>query len=64
MRNVSDKSWRQNQNTHSMLNNFFFFIRAVYEMWKNTAEPDRPQIDNMCSMRTAYWIPKAINTCS
>ena len=37
MRNVSGKSCRQNQNTHFILNNFFFLENlAVYEiMWKN-----------------------------
>jgi len=34
MKNVSDKSCRENQNTHLMLNNFFFFFEngAVYEI--------------------------------
>jgi hypothetical protein len=44
--NVSDESCRENQNTHFMFNNFFFFEnRAVYEiMWKNNVQPDRPQM--------------------
>jgi len=35
MRNVSDKSCRENQNTHIIFNNFFPKNHAVYEiMWK------------------------------
>jgi hypothetical protein len=44
MRNVSDKR-RENQNTHFMFNNFFFFFEnyAIYEiMWKNNVDPNRP----------------------
>jgi hypothetical protein len=45
MRNISDKSCREIPNTHFMFNNFFSENRAVYEiMWKNTVEPERPQI--------------------
>jgi len=44
MRNVSDKSCRENQNTQFVFSNPFFENRAVYEiMWKNTAERGRPQ---------------------
>jgi hypothetical protein len=42
MRNVSDKSGRENKNTHFMFINFFSENLAVREiMWKNV---DRPQI--------------------
>ena len=46
MRNVADRSCRENQNTHFSFNNIFSpENRALYEkMWKNTVEPDRPQI--------------------
>jgi len=45
MRNVSDKSCRENQNTRSEFNNFFPENLAVYEiMWKNIVEPDRWQM--------------------
>jgi hypothetical protein len=45
MRNVSDKSSRENQNTHFVFSNFFFKSRAVCEiMWKNVVERDRPQM--------------------
>jgi hypothetical protein len=45
MRNVADKSRRENENTHSIFNNFFPKNRAVYEiMWKNMVETDRPEM--------------------
>ena len=45
MRNVSDKSCGENQNTHFMFKNFFFGNHAVcVVMWKNITEPGRPQI--------------------
>jgi len=57
MRNVSDKSCRENQNTHFVFCNFFFGNRAVYEkMWKNTVERGRPRM-TIWRMRIACWIP-------
>jgi hypothetical protein len=44
MRNVSDESCRENQNTHSMFNNIFPKIVPFMIMWKNMVEPDRPQM--------------------
>jgi len=65
MRNVSDKSCRENQNTHFMLNNihiFFFENRVVYEiMWEKIVERGRPQV-TIWRMRIGCWIPKATNT--
>jgi len=62
MRNVSDKSYRENQNTHFVFSDFFFENRAVYEtIWKNTVEPGRLHM-TICRMRIACWIPKATNT--
>jgi hypothetical protein len=66
MRNVSDKSCRENQNTHFVFSNFFSLRKlcrcAVYEtMWENTVEPDRLQM-TIWRMRIACWIPKAIDT--
>ena len=57
---VSDKSCRENQNTHFVFSKFFFFEnRAVYEeMWKNIVERGRPQM-TVSSMRIACLIPKA-----
>jgi hypothetical protein len=44
MRNVSNKSCRENRNTHFMFNNFFSKNRIVYEkMWKNMVQPGKPQ---------------------
>jgi len=59
MKNVSDKSRRENRNTH-----FFSSSenRAVYEIiWTNIVERSRPQ---MTIWRTSIsrWIPKATNT--
>ena len=63
MRNVSDKICTENQNTHFVFSKFFFLeSRAFYEiMWKNTVEPDRPQM-TIWRMRIACWIPKATHT--
>jgi hypothetical protein len=44
MRNISDKSRRESQNTRFLSNNFSE-IHAVCEiMWKNIVEPDRLQM--------------------
>jgi len=64
MRNVSDKSCTENQNTHFVFINFFSppENRAVYEiMWKNIVERGRPQMA-IWRMRIACWIPNATNT--
>jgi hypothetical protein len=61
MRNVSDKSCKENQNTNFTFYNFSE-NRAVYEiMWKNVVEPDRPQT-TIRRMRITCWITKATNT--
>jgi hypothetical protein len=58
----SDTICRENQNTHFIFNNLFFYNRAVYGiMWKNVIEPDRPQMI-MWRMRIAGCILKATNT--
>ena len=47
MRNVSDRSCRENQNTHFVFSKFPLppKNRAFYEiMWKNIVERDRPEI--------------------
>ena len=60
MRNISDSSCREYQNTR--FSSFFFKNRAVYEIIrKNMLEPDRPQM-TMWRMRIACWITKAKNT--
>jgi len=56
MRNVSDKSCRENQNTRFVPGNFF--RNSVYEkMWKNIAEGGRPQM-TIWRMRISCWIAK------
>jgi hypothetical protein len=44
-----------------MFSNFFFWNRAVSEiMWKNTVEPDGPEM-TIWSMHISCWIAKATN---
>ena len=50
--------------THNFMFNDFFFSenRAVYKIiWKNTVQPDRPQITTR-NVRFACWIRKANDT--
>jgi hypothetical protein len=48
--------------THFEFNDIFFENRAIYViMWKNTVEPDRPQVA-IWQMHIACWIPKVTNT--
>ena len=64
MKNASDKICRENQDTHLMFSNIFFFFEnlAIYEvMWKNTVERGRPQM-TIWRICIACWIPKATNT--
>ena len=52
----------ENIKTHLMFKNFFFENRVVYKiMWKNTVDPDRPQM-TILRMRIACCIPKTKNT--
>jgi hypothetical protein len=45
MKDVSDKSCRENQNTHFVFSNIFFENFVVYEiMWKNLLQTDRLQM--------------------
>jgi hypothetical protein len=47
MRNVSDKSSRENQNTQFTFSTFFFESSAVYEiMWKNVVDKPQMAVDN------------------
>jgi hypothetical protein len=61
MRNVSDKSCRENQNTHFMFNNFFSENPVVYEiMWKENGRARQATDENIIRrMRIARWITKA-----
>ena len=62
MKNVSDESCRENQNTHFVSNKIFFpENRALYGiMWKNVERGrSKMTIWRMCF---ACWMPKATNT--
>ena len=62
MRNVSDKRYKINHNSHFIFSNSFFFNHAINDiMWKNIVEPARPEI-KIWRMRIASWITKATNT--
>ena len=61
MRNVSDKSCRESQNTCLMFSNFFLKSLAICEeMHINIVKPGRPQM-TICCMHIACWIIKATN---
>ena len=63
MKCVSFKSYRENQNTQFVFNNFYSFENhAGYEItWKNIIEPERPQM-TIWHMLIACGIPKTANT--
>jgi hypothetical protein len=55
MRNVLDKSVRENKNTPFMFSNFFSKNLVVHEiMWKNMVQPDRPQMTVQYSVCTLH----------
>ena len=57
IRSVSNKSCRENQNTHFMFSDFLSEGLAVYEiMSKNMMEPERTR--TVWHLRVAYWISK------
>jgi len=59
VRNISDKSCRENQNTPLMFNLFFSKILPfVGQCGKNAVKPDRPLM-KIRHIHIAYWIPKA-----
>ena len=64
MRNISDESCTENQNTHFVFVTLFSENRAVCEkIWKNIVESDRPQMTTVIRrMRVRFWISKATNT--
>jgi hypothetical protein len=60
MRNVPEKSCRENYNTY--VRYCFVENRAFYEiLWENIVQPDRPEL-TIWHMRIAWWITKATNT--
>jgi hypothetical protein len=64
MRNILDKSCRENQNTHFMSDNFFFENLAVYEMMLKKYGGASVAINDttIWRMRFGCWISKA--TCT
>ena len=62
MRNVLDKSCRENQNTLFMFSFFFFKNRAVYKFEKYDGGREATKDDGMWRVRFACWISKV--TCA
>ena len=62
MRNVSDKTCRENQNAFFILNKFFSENCTVYEVtWKNLVDPDRPHMA-IRHMSFECWLFKTADT--
>jgi hypothetical protein len=63
MRNVSDKSCRENHNIYCTVNNFFPKIVSFYEiMCKNMVETDSSYDDIKWHISLTWWITKATIT--
>jgi hypothetical protein len=63
MRNVSDKSCRENQNTHFMFNNVFPKILPLWDNVEKYGTARQATDDNIIGrMRFACWITKATDT--
>ena len=64
MRNITDKSCRENQDIHFIFNNFF--LKKSRHLWDNVENygRDRAATDDSIiqSMRLAFWITKATDT--
>jgi len=62
MRNISDESYRKNQNILCLI--FFFLNRAIYQaMWKNIVKPGTPHLTIwLMRMRNVCWISRNTNT--
>jgi hypothetical protein len=59
MKNVSDRSFTENEDTHILFNKSVPENRAFYDiMWRNMAQPDRPKITTD-KMRFSCRITKA-----
>jgi hypothetical protein len=63
MRNVSDKSCRENQNTHFIFSNSFTKIVPFVDNVETYDRPGEATDGNILRrMRIACWIPKATHT--
>ena len=68
MKNVSDKSFREDPNTHFMFNNFLSFspLQKLCHLWDNVEKYciDRQATDDniLWHMHIAWWITKSANT--
>ena len=63
VRNVSDKSCRENQNTRFVFSDFFPVNRSVYEiMWEQFVERGGPQTDNMARAHTCSILKATSHT--
>ena len=66
MRNVSDESFRENRNTFHVeyVEHLFSKNLIVYDIvWKNIAQPDRPQMTNITlHMQFACWKTSTTDT--
>jgi len=49
MRNISDKSFGENQNTFYVQQRFLKNCAIFVITWKKTVEPDRPQVTIWCT---------------
>ena len=62
IRNVSDQSFRENQNTHSMFSKVLFENHVVYEKMRNSfVKLNKPQM-KIGRRHIACWIPRDTNT--
>jgi hypothetical protein len=63
MRNVLDKSCRENQNTQFVSNDYFSENRAIYEiMSKNVVEPEAKNGVTVWCIRVTCWISRTTRT--
>ena len=61
IRNISDTSFKENQNTFCVQSFLFENLAFYEEIWKNIEERGMP---HTWRMRIACWIPKTTNTCT
>jgi len=63
MRNISDKSYRENQNMHLIFSSFVSSNYVLQEiMWRNVVQPKVKDDSLVWNMHIACWITKTTNT--